>query len=67
MFKKFSEQEIRASIIPFEHLFLTEQQYEEFKKKSRPHVSNEDYTVVREALPITPQNSPEEKIKYETS
>lgn len=51
MFKKFTEQEIRASIIPFNHLFLTEEQYEEFKKKSRPHVSNEDYTIIQVPLP----------------
>lgn len=66
MFKKFSEQEIRASIMPFNHLFLSEEQYEEFKKNSRPHISSEDYTIVEVALP-QPEKQPAEKIKSDTS
>lgn len=51
MFKKLSNQEIRASIMPFEHLFMTAEQFEEFKKKSREHKTSEDYTIKCEPLP----------------
>ena len=58
MFKKLSNQEIRASIMPFEHLFMTAEQFEEFKKKSREHKTSEDYTITREPIP---ENKPNDK------
>jgi hypothetical protein len=76
MFKKLSPSEVRASIIPFDRLFMTDEQFEEFKKHSREHKSSDDivvvktapqhrwsddYTIIREAIKPLNGNSPPEK------
>lgn len=68
MFKKFTEQEIRTSIIPFNHLFMSNEQFEEFKMKSVEHKSSEDYTVICTPLPamgwgLHPPRAPLEDVK----
>lgn len=50
MFKKFTEQEIRRSIIPFNHLFQTQEEFEQFKLKSIEHKSSDDYTITATPL-----------------
>ena len=61
MFKKLSPSEVRASIIPFDCLFMTDEQFEEFKKHSREHKSSDDYTIIREAIKPLDGNTPSEK------
>ena len=50
MFKKLSTSEVRASIIPFDYLFMTDE-----------HKSSEDYTIIREAIKPLDGNTPSEK------
>ena len=64
MFRKMTPFEHHKSFMPFDYLFMTKEQYEEFMKKTKPA----DIPVVVEltgqspskATPEQPENKPEE-------